>query len=90
MDELSLHEIDARLKKAENDIVEIRQAIFGADGIQVKLAAIEREGRALVIRPEEMPVSNGTLDTTKLQRAFSMGHAQLERELPKLLEFVGL
>lgn len=42
MDELSLHEIDARLKKAENDIVEIRQAIFGADGIQVKLAAIER------------------------------------------------
>ena len=42
MDDLSLHEIDARLKKAENDIVEIRQAIFGAYGIQVKLAAIER------------------------------------------------
>lgn len=55
-----------------------------------RIAAIEREGRALVIRPDEMPVSNGTLDTTRLQRAFSMGHAQLERELPKLLEFVGL
>ena len=55
-----------------------------------RIAQIEREGRALVIRPDTMPVSNGTLDTAELQRAYVMGHEQLERELPRLLEFVGL
>ena len=53
-----------------------------------RIAAIEREGRALVIRPDEMPVSNGTLDTTKLQYAYGQGHAQLQRELPRLLDFI--
>ena len=31
---------------------------------------------------------NGTLDTTKLQYAYGQGHAQLQRELPRLLEFI--
>ena len=55
-----------------------------------RIAGLEREGRALVIRPDEMPVSNGTLDTARLQRAYVQGHEQLKRELPHLLEFVGL
>lgn len=55
-----------------------------------RIARLERDGRALVIRPDTMPVSNGTLDTTRLHRAYALGHAQLERELPRLMEFVGL
>ena len=55
-----------------------------------RIAQMEREGRALVIRPDTMPVSNGTLDTAELQRAYVMGHEQLEREMPHLLEFVDL
>ena len=55
-----------------------------------RIAAIEREGRALIIRPDEMPVSNGTLNTSKLHHAYAMGHAQLVRQMPQLLEFVGL
>ena len=55
-----------------------------------RIAQLEREGQALVIRPREMPVSNGTLDTSKLQRAYVMGHEQLREELDQLTEFVGL
>lgn len=55
-----------------------------------RIARLEQEGRALVIRPRVMPVSNGTLDTPKLHRAYAMGHAQLLDELPRLREFVGL
>jgi predicted patatin/cPLA2 family phospholipase len=55
-----------------------------------RIAQLEREGRALVVRPNEMPVSNGTLDTTRLQRAYAMGHAQLVDELPRVLNFAGM
>ena len=55
-----------------------------------RIAGLEREGRALVIRPHVMPVSNGTLDTSRLQRAYALGHEQLRREMPRLREFVGL
>ena len=55
-----------------------------------RIAQLEREGRALVVRPNEMPVSNGTLDTTRLQRAYAMGHAQLVDELPRVLDFAGM
>ncbi len=54
-----------------------------------RIAELERGGRALVIRPDEMPVSNGTLDTSRLHHAYTAGHAQLERDLPRVLEFVG-
>lgn len=55
-----------------------------------RIAGLEREGQALIIRPDIMPIHNGTLDSGKLQRAYAMGHAQLLRELPRLLDFVGL
>ena len=54
-----------------------------------RIATLERAGQALVIRPDEMPVSNGTLDTARLQKAYVAGHTQLQRDLPRLLEFVG-
>lgn len=55
-----------------------------------RIAELEREGRALVIRPDEMPVSNGTLDTAKLQYAYNQGHAQLKHDFATLAEFVGV
>ena len=55
-----------------------------------RIAGLEREGRVLVIRPDVMPVRNGTLDSGKLHKAYALGHEQLQRELPLLREFVGL
>jgi len=55
-----------------------------------RVAGLEREGRVLVIRPDTMPVSNGTLDTVKLERAYQLGRAQARRELPRLRDYVGL
>ena len=52
-------------------------------------AVWSREEPLQVIRPDEMPVSNGTFDTTRLQYVYGQGHAQLQRELPRLLEFIG-
>ena len=52
------------------------------------VAEREREGSVLVIRPDTMPVSNGTLDSRKLEAAYQQGYAQALRELPRLLEFI--
>lgn len=54
------------------------------------VAELEREGRALVIRPDVMPVKNGTLNSAELEHAYDLGHAQGERELSRIKEFVGL
>jgi predicted patatin/cPLA2 family phospholipase len=54
------------------------------------VAQLEREGRALVIRPDTMPIRNSTIDTKQLEHAYELGHAQGERELPRILKFVGL
>lgn len=55
-----------------------------------RVAALERMGQVLVIRPDDMPVSNGTLDSRKLEAAYQQGYTQALRELPRLREFVGL
>ena len=55
-----------------------------------RVARLEREGSVLVIRPDEMPVSNGTLDSRKLEAAYQQGYDQALRELPRLRDFVGL
>lgn len=55
-----------------------------------RVAALEQEGRVLVIRPDTMPVSNGTLDTPKLEAAYELGYQQAQRELPRIKEYVGL
>ena len=52
------------------------------------LAELERAGQALVIRPDIMPVKNTTLDTTQLEKAYELGHAQGLRELERIHAFV--
>jgi predicted patatin/cPLA2 family phospholipase len=54
------------------------------------VAELERAGKALVIRPDVMPIKNYTLDRTALEQAYYLGHEQGLRELPRILEFVGL
>lgn len=54
------------------------------------VAELEREGRALVIRPDTMPVKNSTLDIAALEHAYELGHEQGLRELDRILKFVGL
>lgn len=54
------------------------------------VAELEREGRALVIRPDVMPVKNTTLKTSELEHAYELGHAQGLRELPRLHAFLGM
>lgn len=54
------------------------------------VAELERTGRALVIRPDSMPISNGTLNTPKLEVAYQLGYEQALRELPRISAYVGL
>lgn len=54
------------------------------------VAELEREGRALVIRPDVMPVKNTTLKTSELEHAYELGYAQGLRELPRLHAFLGM
>lgn len=54
------------------------------------LMDLERQGRALLVYPEVMPVKNTTIDTPRLVEAYRLGHAQYERELPRVLEFLGM
>ena len=54
------------------------------------VAELERKDRALVVRPETMPVKNATLDTARLEAAYALGYEQAQRELPRILRFVGL
>lgn len=54
------------------------------------VAQREAEGSVLVIRPDVMPVGNGTLDSAQLVAAYQQGYEQALRELPRLRAFVGL
>ena len=54
------------------------------------VAERERTGEVLVIRPDTMPIGNGTLNSSKLEAAYQLGYAQALRELPRLREFVEL
>ncbi len=50
--------------------------------------ALEREGRALVLWPDEMPVENSTVSPRRLAAAYEAGHAQYLREMPRVREFL--
>ena len=54
-----------------------------------RLAQMERDGRVLAIRPDTMPVKNSTIDRKRLEQAYELGHAQGERELDRILDYVG-
>ena len=50
--------------------------------------ALEREGRALVLYPDEMPVENATVNPRKLSAAYEAGREQYLREMPRVREFL--
>lgn len=52
-----------------------------------QLEELERQGRALVIRPDTMPVQNSTLDTQKLEEAWDLGYIQAARDLERVIAF---
>ncbi|WP_431521109.1 patatin-like phospholipase family protein [Citricoccus muralis] len=55
-----------------------------------KLFALEREGKAYLFVPEQMPVSNGERNVAKLRASHEQGLAQARREIPAIREFLGL
>lgn len=55
-----------------------------------ELLALEEAGRAFLIFPDEMPVRNSERDVTKLRAVYSAGVAQSRRQLPQLVDFLGL
>ena len=52
------------------------------------LAELEREGRALVVRPESMPIQNTETNVERLHAVFDQGHALAEREMDGWLEWL--
>lgn len=55
-----------------------------------ELLELEREGRAYLLFPDEMPIENGERNVARLRSVFDAGRAQAERELPAIREFLGL
>ncbi len=53
-----------------------------------ELEELEKQGKALLIYPDEMPVSNRELNYEKLSRSYEMGYEQGKRELSKWKEFL--
>lgn len=52
------------------------------------LDELERAGRALVVRPEQMPIHNTETNVARLAQAFEMGHALAEREMNRWLDWL--
>ena len=52
------------------------------------LAELEREGHALVVRPESMPIQNTETNVERLRAVFDQGHALAEREMDNWLEWL--
>ncbi len=55
-----------------------------------ELLDLEAQGRAFLVFPDEMPIKNSERDVTRLRAVYDAGRAQSKRQLPQLLEFVGL
>lgn len=53
-----------------------------------RLEQMAREGRALVVYPDEMPLSSTSTDIADLYTAYERGHAQARRDLPRWEEFL--
>ncbi|MBQ3339465.1 MAG: patatin family protein [Atopobiaceae bacterium] len=49
---------------------------------------LERQGRALVIRPDVMPVKSTTIKTPELLRSYEMGCEQALRDWPRVEEYL--
>lgn len=55
-----------------------------------ELLELERQGRALLIFPEKMPISNSERDLRKLRHVYDCARLQTRRQLPQILDFLGL
>jgi predicted patatin/cPLA2 family phospholipase len=55
-----------------------------------ELERLEREGKALVVRPESMDVTSTTIDPARLGGLYDQGHDQAVREMPQWRAFLGL
>jgi len=53
-----------------------------------ELEELEREGRAFLVYPESMPVSNREVNYFKLAESYRMGYEQGRRDLPKWEKFL--
>ena len=49
---------------------------------------LERQGRALVIRPDIMPVKSTTIKTPELLRSYDLGYGQALRDWPRVEEYL--
>ena len=54
------------------------------------IESLEEEGRAFVFYAEDQMCENSTTDRALLQRNFEAGLAQAQRDLPRLLAFLGI
>ena len=52
------------------------------------LLRLEREGRAFIVRPDEMPVKSTTLDVAQLYASYELGHRQALRDYPRWEEWL--
>lgn len=55
-----------------------------------ELLALEAAGRAFLIFPDEMPIRNSERDLGRLRSVFEAGRAKSRRDLPRLMDFLGL
>ena len=55
-----------------------------------ELEAAQREGRVYLFQPDRMAVVNGELRYDRIVGAYEAGLVQARRELPRILEFLGL
>ncbi|MBU4439274.1 MAG: patatin family protein [Acetobacterium sp.] len=55
-----------------------------------ELEELEREGRAFLVYPDTMPVSNREIDFEKLTNSYKLGYAQGKWDLPNWKAFLGL
>ena len=53
-----------------------------------RLDQLEQEGRALIVRPEAMPIHNTETSVEKLRAVFDQGHALAEREMDRWLDWL--
>ena len=55
-----------------------------------ELEIARSEGRVYLFQPDRMPIVNGELRYDRVVGAYEAGLVQARRELPRILEFLGL
>lgn len=55
-----------------------------------ELEALERKGRAFLVYPDTMPVSNREINFDRLSESYTLGYTQGKRDLPNWKTFLGI